>query len=367
MIVDDEWLRVGSANISNRSMGVDTECDLVIQADGIQCVADAIRRFRNKLLGEHLGADPTEVGLMVDEEGSMRAAIERLGGRERNLALLKVEPISEATLSAASLADMEKPVSMEQLMEQLTADDEDEDATRSRTPWGKLLVAVAVIAGLTMLWRFTPLAEIFTAENVVAWTESFSRHWWAPLVVVLAYTPTSIVMFPRPLITLAAVVSFGPWAGLTYAMTGVLLASAAGFYAGRAFGRQTVRRFAGRRLNRLSHALQQRGVLAITAVRLVPIAPFIVESMVAGAIHIKLWQLSVGTFLGMLPGALMATVLGDAAQAALHDPSRINWWFVGGAIIALTAGSVIVTRWLHRMGGEGAHRDALSAHDRADR
>ena len=34
MIVDDEWLRVGSANFSNRSMGFDTECDLSIEVDG---------------------------------------------------------------------------------------------------------------------------------------------------------------------------------------------------------------------------------------------------------------------------------------------------------------------------------------------
>ncbi len=35
MIVDDEFMRVGSANISNRSMGLDTECDLALEADGL--------------------------------------------------------------------------------------------------------------------------------------------------------------------------------------------------------------------------------------------------------------------------------------------------------------------------------------------
>ncbi len=156
-------------------------------------------------------------------------------------------------------------------------------------------------------------------------------------------------------ITLAAVVSFGAWAGFAFAMTGVLLASAVGYYAGRAFGRQTVRRLAGPRLNRLTQVLQQRGVIAITAVRLVPIAPFIVESMVAGAIHMKLWQLSVGTFLGMLPGTLMATVLGDAIESALHDPSRINWWFVGAVAAVLATATYIVQRWLRKVAIEPHH------------
>src|SRR5688500_3227979 len=61
MIVDDEWLRIGSSNISNRSMGVDTECDVVLEARGEKRVSAKIREFRNRLLAEHLGADQAEV------------------------------------------------------------------------------------------------------------------------------------------------------------------------------------------------------------------------------------------------------------------------------------------------------------------
>lgn len=32
LICDDRWLRVGSANLNNRSMGLDTECDLIIES-----------------------------------------------------------------------------------------------------------------------------------------------------------------------------------------------------------------------------------------------------------------------------------------------------------------------------------------------
>jgi uncharacterized membrane protein YdjX (TVP38/TMEM64 family) len=179
-----------------------------------------------------------------------------------------------------------------------------------------------------------------------------------------AYTPASIFMFPRALITLAAVVSFGAWVGFACAMTGVVLASAAGYYAGRAFGRETVRRLAGKHLNHLTDILRRRGVLAITAVRLVPLAPFIVESMVAGAIHMRLWQLSVGTFLGMLPGALMATVLGDAIEGALYDPSRINWWFVAFVVAVLATATYLVQRWLRHVAID-PERPRTAAHDAA--
>ncbi|MGH8666546.1 MAG: VTT domain-containing protein [Burkholderiales bacterium] len=349
MVVDDEWLRVGSANLSNRSMGVDTECDIVIQADGEPRVRAGIRHFRNRLLAEHLGADPEGVQKTIDAAGSMRAAIEQLGSADRTLARLEAELPSDAAVGAASLADMEKPVSLETLAAQLAPELDSALDEPVRFPWGKLLIGAAIVGLLTAAWRFSPLAHVFTPESVIAWFESFAAHWWAPLLIVAAYTPASVVMFPRPIITLAAVVSFGAWEGFVFAMTGVVLASAVGYYAGRAFGRQAVRRLAGPRLNRLTQVLQRRGVIAITAVRLVPIAPFLVESMVAGAIHMKLWQLSVGTFLGMLPGTLMATVLGDAIESALHDPARINWWFVAGVAALLAAATYIVQRWLRRV------------------
>ena len=348
MIVDDEWLRIGSANLSNRSMGVDTECDIVVQADGDPEAAAAIRRFRNRLLGEHLAADPDTVDAAVNQTGTLQGAIERLTQPARNLARLNVAMPSGAAVSAASLADLEKPVSLETLVQQL-APPVEEEPLPTRIPWGKLLAVIALVAVLTATWRLTPLAQIFTPENLIDWTHAFAEHWWAPLVIVAAYTPASVLMFPRPLITLAAVVSFGAWIGFLCAMTGVVLASTAGYYAGRAFGRDTVRRMSGPHLNRLTEIMRRRGVMAVTAVRLVPLAPFIVESMVAGAIHMRLWQLSAGTFLGMLPGALMATVLGDAIESALHDPSRINWWFVAAVVAALATATYFVQRWLRHV------------------
>jgi uncharacterized membrane protein YdjX (TVP38/TMEM64 family) len=42
-----------------------------------------------------------------------------------------------------------------------------------------------------------------------------------------------------------------------------------------------------------------------------------------------------GTFIGMLPGMLAATVLSDQLAAALEDPARVNFWMIGAALLAL--------------------------------
>ncbi len=54
VVVDDQLFRVGSANLTNRSMALDTECDLTVEASDERERA-AIALLRNRLLGEHLG------------------------------------------------------------------------------------------------------------------------------------------------------------------------------------------------------------------------------------------------------------------------------------------------------------------------
>jgi len=84
IIVDDSFLRVGSANLNNRSMGLDTECDLAIEAASVDH-RRAIANLRERLLAEHLGV-PEEVAAPVfAATPSFIAAIERLNHHERGL------------------------------------------------------------------------------------------------------------------------------------------------------------------------------------------------------------------------------------------------------------------------------------------
>ena len=75
--------------------------------------------------------------------------------------------------------------------------------------WRNLLIFVVTVAALAAMWRYTPLAEVASAERAIAFARDAGSRWWAPLAVMLAYTPASLLMFPRPLITLFAVIAFG--------------------------------------------------------------------------------------------------------------------------------------------------------------
>lgn len=218
-----------------------------------------------------------------------------------------------------------------------------------RLRWSIVVGTIALVTALALAWRFTPLAQVATPENVGDWARQFGSLPWAPIVVVLAYTPACLVMFPRPLITLAAVVAFGPWSGFAYAISGILLATAIMYAAGRLMNAATVRRLAGRRLVGLTGIVRRRGLIAMAAIRFLPVAPFAVESLLAGAIRMKLWHVIFGTFLGMLPGTLTATIFGQQIEAGLRDPARINYWIIAAVLVALAGGIFIGRRWFAKL------------------
>jgi len=87
MIVDDRVLRVGSSNWNNRSLRLDTECDLTIDAalPANRGAAGTIRALREGLMAEHLGIAPEEIGRTFAATGSLIATVERLRGAGRTL------------------------------------------------------------------------------------------------------------------------------------------------------------------------------------------------------------------------------------------------------------------------------------------
>ena len=347
LIIDDALLRIGSSNLCNRSMALDTECDLVVEARGQARIAQAIGEFRDKLIAEHLDTQPERVREEIQRAGSVHGAIAAFREQTRTLRQFDQLPEwSDTLLSVASVADPEEPIALETLLSERQAE---ESVAKDKPAWGKIAGLVAVVAALMALWRFTPLREVATAEAAIQWAKAFGELWWAPLLLMAAYTPACLVMFPRPLITLAAVLAFGPLLGFTYSLLGICASAAVTWWMGRHMRRDTVRRLAGPKLDRMIDVLKKHGLVAMTLLRLVPIAPFAVESIVAGAIGMKLWHVVLGTAIGLLPGTLTTTVFGDAIETAVTGAGAVNWWLVGAAVTLLAGGAWGVKRWFTRM------------------
>jgi phosphatidylserine/phosphatidylglycerophosphate/cardiolipin synthase-like enzyme len=123
MLADDAIARVGSANLSNRSMGLDTECDVQIEAHGSAATERGLARLRERLLAEHLGTGERAVAAaFAAAQGSLIGAVERLQGGERTLVPLECEasPWLDRVLPESLWTDPERPIEAFRLVEQWT-------------------------------------------------------------------------------------------------------------------------------------------------------------------------------------------------------------------------------------------------------
>ncbi|WP_128892411.1 phospholipase D-like domain-containing protein [Erythrobacter sp. HKB08] len=117
MIIDDRIMRIGSANMNNRSMGLDSECDMFIDASrpGNEHAKTPIARLRHDLLAEHCGLDPEEVPGLLSRYGSMHRMIQQIGtDRSRTLRRFDLEDTNavQENLAESELLDPEHPDDM---------------------------------------------------------------------------------------------------------------------------------------------------------------------------------------------------------------------------------------------------------------
>lgn len=202
---------------------------------------------------------------------------------------------------------------------------------------------------LFLIWRFTPLADELTARHIIEWARATGRVSWSPLVVIFAYVAAAFVMFPRPLITLLSIIAYGPWPGFAVSMIGIVASAAAVYCAGRALPESTLFNLGGEKLEAVGKTLRRHGALAALAVSIVPVAPFPLVGMTAGAAGIKLWQFLVGVTLGMLPGTVATVLFTDQVLAAVEGDGEVNYWIIAAALLVFAVLIFFMKRWLTRV------------------
>jgi uncharacterized membrane protein YdjX (TVP38/TMEM64 family) len=345
MVVDDALIRVGSANLSNRSMGLDTECDLAVEAAGEGRIEEAIAGLRDRLLGEHLGHQPETIRDVLAEKRSLIETVEGLRGSRRSLETLPMEVPEwlDDVVPDTPIFDPERPISADDLTREFVP----EEVKRSK---GQALWRVAgillIMLGLAAAWRWTPLGGWLDVQTLVAWAGQLRGHSAAAFIVIGAYLVGGVLFFPVTVLILATALIFELWAGFAYSLIGCHLSAAATYGLGALIGRETIMRLKDSRLNRLSRSLANYGVLTIISLRVVPVAPFTLINIVAGASHIRFRDFVLGTFLGMTPGITAISIFGHQLEVAIRDPNIESFAILGSVILVTALAALAVRRWL---------------------
>jgi phospholipase D1/2 len=352
--VDDELFSVGSANLSNRSMALDTEVNLSIEARGDPDIRAAIARMRNRLLAEHLDTAPEQVQARIVQHGSLHAAVRELQQSERSLRVM--EPTTTAELDALipqqAIFDPEKPIKPDQLVKEFVPREARKPAPRRLIGLGMLAIGLALLA---IAWRWTPLRDWVNLAAMVALARDLDALPFTPLAVVLGYVVAGMAMVPVMLLIAVTGIVFGPLYGTLYAVGGTLLSAACSYGLGHWLGRTTVQRMLGPRINRLSQRIARRGILAMMVVRLLPLAPFTVVNVVAGASHIRFRDYLLGTLFGMLPGIVMTVTFVHHLAEAVRNPSPGTVAILATLAATIIAIAVGLQKLLKRKEDAAAH------------
>jgi uncharacterized membrane protein YdjX (TVP38/TMEM64 family) len=350
MVVDDRFLRVGSANLNNRSMGTDTECDLAIEAADTEDRA-GILDVRNRLLADHCGVPAEMIASFFAGGGSLLEAAEALTGHGHSLRLVDdgTPDAEEMARYIEAIADPERPVAAKAFAAM---------EVRGVAPrlglaqFAKLGAALLAVIALTLVWHLTPLADLIQPSSLAQVMAAFADSRLAPVYVVAGFLAGGIVAFPLLVMIAATAAAFGPFLGFTYALLGSIANALLTYAIGAWLGAAPLRSLHGPRLKRIRAAFARSGIAGIAVIRLVPVAPFTIVNMVAGATRIPLPDYVVGTVLGLLPGLLVMSSLGHQLFSFMVAPTTSGFLVLAGAVIVWALVAIGAQRLALKLGAK---------------
>lgn len=381
LIVDRELAYVGSANLSDRSMGFDTECGVAVEAAGRRDLQRAIGGLRNRLLGEHLGADEERVRRAMEDGATLRELIDQWGVGERGVRPLEDlhgQPTQEWAKSliprGRAIVDPPEPVELQHFITdalqgngngwsaaaRVGAEVEEEELAQEHgggwRSWLWRLVPFAFFAAIVAgAWELTPLGDL-QPEQVQQWLSDWRQRPEAIGVVLGVYAAGALALAPLNLLSVPTILAFGPWLGAAYALLGALLSASLSYAIGRLGGKRIVARLMGQRVQDVASRLTGSGVLAMALVRLVPAAPFPIMNMVFGGMRIRYGVYLVGTLIGLLPGTLAIALLGRGIWTLLLEPSAATVAVLLGLVAVVAVALLALKRAVgQRLQHEEAH------------
>jgi phosphatidylserine/phosphatidylglycerophosphate/cardiolipin synthase-like enzyme/uncharacterized membrane protein YdjX (TVP38/TMEM64 family) len=335
MIVDDWFVRIGSANTNHRSMGVDSECDLAVDAAGRDDVRAGVRRIRDRLIAEHLGLEVDAVAPALARAGSLRALIDAGADGDHTLVSFAAPPQDEVEPSAAVRAavDPDEPVGFGPAVDGLVPP---VDPALGRVPMRVWIVPSAFVAGAlivaTVSSRSFRRAHVDTLwRRIDAFRDSRSSAAAGAVVFVAA----GLAMVPLEILVIASGVVFGRRRGIAVAMSGSFITAVLGYQAGRAIGLSRIGHWMRRRSYRSGRQLIRTGVVGIAVLRLATVASAGAIHLLCGAARVPFPKYLAGTAIGLAPAVAALGGVGAFAGRTMRAPTlgRIAATFGAGALL----------------------------------
>jgi uncharacterized membrane protein YdjX (TVP38/TMEM64 family) len=192
------------------------------------------------------------------------------------------------------------------------------------------------------------LSEFIDVWTVADYLKGLKNQPWTPLLVLGSFLIGSVVMVPITGLIIISFLAFGPWIGFAYALIGSALGAGLTYGIGSWLGKEKLRRLAGYRINRLSKFFGERGLLSMVLAHMLPVGPFTIVNMLAGASHIGFRDFMIGTLLGMIPGMIALAILIDRVAATIQQPNQSTILLLIGVMGLMATGAWLIARLLKK-------------------
>jgi phospholipase D1/2 len=338
-VVDDRFCRIGSANLNQRSMGLDTECDISFEAKS-ESEVEAIASLRSRLLAEHLDVDRLEFEKKFNELGSLIDAVEFFRGRPRTLVELEREIPAwlDMVVPGSEVIDPSSPYRLTRAVRRYFPNFA--SVASGRVHWlgrFKLVPLALILIALVLAWKFTPLSGLVEPKKLSAFLGMLRAHPLGYLFIILAFVLGGLVMVPVTALILATALTFEPLTAFILIVIGSASSAMVTYWIGGKFKSDYINRLTNTWLKKIKGKLAAGGWLAVAIIRLIPVAPFTVINLVAGSIKIPFRDFAIGTAVGLLPGILAFTLLANRLGQLIRAPTLSNFLWLALIILMFIA------------------------------
>jgi len=211
--------------------------------------------------------------------------------------------------------------------------------------WRSVAVSFVLFGGVGLVFLFgASMLGLNGTESVERWLGLGLSGPAALPVAVISFSVLAFLGVPQFVLIAAAVVAFGPWAGFLYSWIGTEVSALVGFFLGRRFGADILRRYAGKGVQDFMGLVGENGFLASLIVRLVPSAPFIVVNMAAGVTPMRLSAFAIGTGIGIVPKIALTAFAGGAVVKGVNGGG--GWTSLAVAAALWIGSGLLARRWM---------------------
>ena len=193
---------------------------------------------------------------------------------------------------------------------------------------------------MALLWRFawdSDWLSVAQAKHMVATAASWHGELWLWPLLITVFVLLLLLMF-----------LFGPWWGFCYATLGTLMSAIVSYEIGRRTGQKPLLKFGGKRMLNISRFIGDRGIRTMILISILPLAPFTLTNIMAGASHIRFWPYLAGSAIGIIPGIALVNFAGSQLSALLQSTDKTDVAVSIGTLVLVTLILIFAPRWLKK-------------------